>query len=441
MVTDADSRRTATAYDLAGQQSAASGKGGTARRRRLHGAAPMRYPAAIGIRRSTSAPVSDGRLRLRGVRLHGQRQAEVGQGRKQQRDRARVRQARPLALYAVSFSQLPAHVARWRIFHRETPLPAPSCSNNATYEELRYSSAGNPATAAGGLCAGGDQVCFRRTRIGGQNINKYDVMNRLATKAVTNLPTVTYTYNLLDDQLSLTSPVSSDTVIPAHRIAYGYDDTGRKEFEENTLNAILRKVAYTYDQAGNRRTTTWPDGYLVTYEYDVLNRMSEGPGKVRSVRSSWPTTAMTHCRDAPTAVCRTGQQSHNAYSYEAGRQPRRARQCSLRRDDLARPRLQSFGPASQHCRERQLLPAVAASVIERCLRPRQAESLRRLSQRRRSRTTGHGQPAHVVPTCQQQAHVHIRHRKPPAHRGGGRVRRRRRSGTTTIRSGDGYPRP
>jgi RHS repeat-associated protein len=88
---------------------------------------------------------------------------------------------------------------------------------------------------------------------------------------------VTYAYNLTSDILSLTSPAG--TGIPAHRVAYDYDDAGRKLFEENTLggdntpDGVVRRVSFLHDEAGNRTRTTWPDGYFVTYEYDVSNRM------------------------------------------------------------------------------------------------------------------------------------------------------------------------
>jgi len=148
-----------------------------------------------------------------------------------------------------------------------------TCPTGATYEELRYSNSGAPASVASALCSGNDQACIKRTRNNQLITYTYDAMNRVATKAAASLPTVTYAYNLLGEPLSLTSPVSGS--IPAHAVTYDYNDVGRKLFESNTLNGVARQVSYAYDQAGNRTSTTWPDSYIVSYEYDALNRMSK----------------------------------------------------------------------------------------------------------------------------------------------------------------------
>jgi YD repeat-containing protein len=105
-------------------------------------------------------------------------------------------------------------------------------------------------------------------------------MNRMATKAPQNLPTVTTVYNLRSEPTSLTTPAGSFTsgatsfTIPAHSLAYDYDDAGRKISETSDG----RQVSYGYDgaggQSGSRTRTVWPDGYRVSYVYDALNRMS-----------------------------------------------------------------------------------------------------------------------------------------------------------------------
>ena len=149
---------------------------------------------------------------------------------------------------------------------------APSCpvTNGATptFEDLQYTMNGTPS---GTLCSGDLQPCAKITRAGQTITYRYDELNRLSTKTVTNLPTVTYTYTLADERLTVTSPTLGS--MPAHGVRYDYDDAGRKLFEENLINGSYRRATFTSDQAGNRTSTLWPDGYLVSYDYDALNRM------------------------------------------------------------------------------------------------------------------------------------------------------------------------
>lgn len=150
-----------------------------------------------------------------------------------------------------------------------------TCPTGATYDELRYSSTGGPATTLAALCNGNDAVCTKRTRGNQSHTFTYDSMNRASTKAATGLPTLTYAYNLMSEPLSFTSPALTTPAIPAHRIAYDYDDLGKRLFEENTLNGSIRRVSYLYDAVGNRKSATWPDGYTVNYVYDDASRLKE----------------------------------------------------------------------------------------------------------------------------------------------------------------------
>lgn len=143
----------------------------------------------------------------------------------------------------------------------------PTCSAGQTYEANWYSTASYPG-GSGAICSGVDAVCRKRTRNGDILSYSYDSQNRMTTKAVTGLPTVTYGYNLLDESTGLSNP--SAYGYPSHSITYGYDGVGRKT-QETTDG---RQVSYLYDQAGNRQRTTWHDGYYVSYVYDALNRMS-----------------------------------------------------------------------------------------------------------------------------------------------------------------------
>lgn len=136
-----------------------------------------------------------------------------------------------------------------------TASTVPSCSGTATYEKSTYDAAGNRETF--------------RTRKNDVITSTFDDLNRANTKVAPSLPTVTYSYNLLGEQTSLTSPLLGS--IPAHSIVYDYDDAGRKLSETNDG----RQVSYENDKASNRRWTTWPDGYTVHYTYDELNRMDK----------------------------------------------------------------------------------------------------------------------------------------------------------------------
>jgi len=273
LITDADARRVATVYDLAGQVRCVWKGWGSA------------TPPSIW--RSTDNPTScdwnpteysnanyDGRLRdaAYAYTLNGQRNlvtdanANITELIYDNHDRLRytffpngtdgARCTLP--------SALPGGV--------ESGTPSCPTTNGAapTYEDLWYSVNGTPT---GTLCGSGS-VCRKRTRAAQTITYTYDAMNRVSTKAATNLPTVTTTYTLLNEPLTIASPAASGIV--AHGIRYDYDDAGRKSFEENLLGATYRRVAYGYDQAGNRTSVTWPDtSYFVTYEYDVLNRMQK----------------------------------------------------------------------------------------------------------------------------------------------------------------------
>jgi RHS repeat-associated protein len=146
----------------------------------------------------------------------------------------------------------------------------PTCAALQKYEKVAYDNAGNRAVL--------------RTRNGDTLNYGYDAANQLTSKTVRDsagaqlLPVVSTGYNRRGEIMSITSPVFGSYL--AHSTVYDYDDAGRKRYEENTLNGVARRVSYGYDAAGNRSSTTWPDNYVVSYEYDALNQMKkawEGP--------------------------------------------------------------------------------------------------------------------------------------------------------------------
>jgi len=103
--------------------------------------------------------------------------------------------------------------------------------------------------------------------------------------------TLNYTYNALDWPLTKVSPSPAVTTswtyklngAPAtltdtasNTIAYGYDTAGRQISEADTIPGLTgaHTIGTQLDAVGNRTRLTWPDGYLVNYTYDTLNRMA-----------------------------------------------------------------------------------------------------------------------------------------------------------------------
>jgi RHS repeat-associated protein len=123
-------------------------------------------------------------------------------------------------------------------------------------------------TATGTPCSSDDQPCQKQTRLGQTIVSRYDALDHVLTRTPQGLPMVSYGYNLMGEPTSLTAPASGGYA--AHSLGYDYDGAGRKRYE-TTDN---QQVSFGYDLAGNRMTTTWPDNYYVTYEYDVANRMT-----------------------------------------------------------------------------------------------------------------------------------------------------------------------
>jgi RHS repeat-associated protein len=128
-----------------------------------------------------------------------------------------------------------------------------TCTGKQTYELSGYDSGGNRNSFRSRK---GDVITFA-----------FDANNRITTKTVPALPVVSYGYNLLGEPMSVSNPVLG--TYPRHTTYYDYDGAGRKLYEQNDG----LKVAYGFDNAGNRNLTIWPDSYYVTYQYDVLNRM------------------------------------------------------------------------------------------------------------------------------------------------------------------------
>ena len=92
----------------------------------------------------------------------------------------------------------------------------------------------------------------------------------MATK-VSPSPAVTTSWTYL-----LNGAINTLTDTAGNSIAYGYDTALRRTSETQTIPGLsgAKAVSYMLDAAGNRTRLTWPDGYLVNYTYDALNRMA-----------------------------------------------------------------------------------------------------------------------------------------------------------------------
>jgi RHS repeat-associated protein len=129
----------------------------------------------------------------------------------------------------------------------------PTCSGLATYELSTYDPVGN--------------LLSLQTRRGDTIGYNYDAENHRIVKTPSGQGTVTYGLDLLGEPYLVAKAALG--ALPAYSTAYTYDGAGRKSTETN--NGL--PVTYAYDASGNRSSTTWPDGYYVSYSYDALNRM------------------------------------------------------------------------------------------------------------------------------------------------------------------------
>ena len=131
-----------------------------------------------------------------------------------------------------------------------------------------------------GYDANGNRT-LHRTRAGAEIVLGYDVLDRLATRAVpanAHAPAVDYThgYDLVGRLLRLRQSTDAADVV------YGYDTAGRLTSETRPDGRV---IAYQRDTAGNVTRLTWPeeagDGYAATYVHDALSRVTgvyEGAG-------------------------------------------------------------------------------------------------------------------------------------------------------------------
>jgi RHS repeat-associated protein len=119
----------------------------------------------------------------------------------------------------------------------------------------------------------------------GTNIHDtYDAYGRLASTRGRDGQTFSFGYDNLGRVVSVDAPGTQPDV------TYTYDLLGRVTQESqsgNTTSRIFdalnrmtsetqagRTIAYQYDVAGRRTRMTWPDGFYVTYDYNVLGEVT-----------------------------------------------------------------------------------------------------------------------------------------------------------------------
>lgn len=157
---------------------------------------------------------------------------------------------------------------------------------------------------------------WTQTDAKGQTISfKYDAVNRLTTKTYsTGDPTVIYSY----DNPQITNGKGKLYSVATSKVTttYGnYDAMGRARSTTRTITGDkARTTSFTFDLSGKPRTTTYPDGYVVTNSY------YPGTGLLWKVTGSDGTVFATY--SGHSASGRIGQMDHandtgTVYTYDA----------------------------------------------------------------------------------------------------------------------------
>jgi len=106
----------------------------------------------------------------------------------------------------------------------------------------------------------------------------YDALNRPVTRNYSDgTPTVTYAYDapgIANSKGKLTSVTSSVSTYTYS----GFDGMGRSNGGSQIIGSQTYMVSYTYDLAGNIKTTTYPSGRTVTSTYDSMGRTNSVTG-------------------------------------------------------------------------------------------------------------------------------------------------------------------
>jgi RHS repeat-associated protein len=138
-----------------------------------------------------------------------------------------------------------------RLSQIEYPTPTNgSVSSTTDYEQYTYDAASN--------------VTVDQRRDGTQVSYAYDHLNRLVTVTPpTGQSATTYAYDNLNRTTS--------RAITGQTLTLSYDALSRLVSEQGPLGT----VGYAYDLAGRRIQMTWPDGFYVSYDWDLANEVTK----------------------------------------------------------------------------------------------------------------------------------------------------------------------
>jgi RHS repeat-associated protein len=190
-----------------------------------------------------------------------------------------------------------------------------------------------------------DQIYVAIARSGDYQHAFYDAMGRAGTTwehtagAAWPLGRVTSTaYDLASRTVwtAVSTQVSTpfDEALQRDIRSYGYDAAGRVQFDRitpnnGTMGSTQQVLTYGYDQANNRTSIQWPDGYVATYRFDAANRtdrvtfgahqadiaLDSLSRRTSLNRSNWVNTAYAYEADSDLA------QINHAWAPSAGQTP------------------------------------------------------------------------------------------------------------------------
>jgi len=111
----------------------------------------------------------------------------------------------------------------------------------------------------------------------------YDPVGNIVSTMDANGNANTYSYDALNR-------MTKGTYADGNTVAYAFDQDGKRSSmvdSRGTTELLLRRLRqtvvgagpagatqYAYDAVGNRTSLTYPNGKVVSYQYDALNRLS-----------------------------------------------------------------------------------------------------------------------------------------------------------------------
>jgi RHS repeat-associated protein len=160
----------------------------------------------------------------------------------------------------------------------------------------------------------------------------YDSVNNLVAKRDPNGNTVTYGYDAFNRMTNETYPDGSKATFSydknnniislsykGNSATFTYDSRNRETSETWTIGGSQYTLGYGYDGVGNMVSTTYPDGTLVKYSIDPLNRI----GNVTSGGTTLASFAYTNSSMISKITYGNGVQT--TYTYDQRNRPMRVK--------------------------------------------------------------------------------------------------------------------